>query len=103
MSHNTELTIAESDAIFERLRDMKSRLRRGCNKNDRCIALITVCIGEGFDKRRRIVGALTHLGFDRAHVILMLKEGQGPSPIQHRWMLGDDGRYVLHDEADVTS
>ncbi len=103
MINNTELTSAESNAIFRRLRELKGQVRRGSNQHESCIVMIAACICEGFDTRRRIVGAMTRLGFKQAHVILMLKEGQGRNPAQHRWRLGDDERYALHDEADAAS
>ena len=56
----------DSDAaLFELLRDFARKCGVGKNDNETVIALIHVCIAEGLDTRRRMVGALTRLGFTK--------------------------------------
>lgn len=87
-------------SLFEGLRRLDHELAGdGVNKHDRCIALIMACIPGGIDTGKRIVGALAHLGYDRRHVAIMLMQGVGKNPALHRWFIGEDGRYTLHEEA----
>lgn len=67
------------------------------SKHDRAIALIAVCIDNGWNTGTRIVGALKHLGLNPRHVAIVLKEGAGGNPEAHWWQRNADGHYSLHD------
>lgn len=81
----------EVNAAFDRLREMMD----GCSASSRNLAaqlLISACILEGFDTRRRIVGAMRRLGFDYRHVVIILKAGTG-SHTNDWWQVDAEGRY----------
>lgn len=85
-------TSEEAIELFNQLRSVL----RACGATDRnhsAIALIHVCIAEGLDTRKRIVGALRHLGFDYRHVVKVLELGAGTDPLRHRWSIDKDGTY----------
>ena len=63
------------------------------NDNETVIALIHVCIAEGLDTRRRMVGALTRLGFKHSHVAIMLEKGCRSK----MWRLDSGDRYSVID------
>lgn len=88
----------ETNAMFRRLRVFKADIRKSTrNKDDLAISMISACIIEGMTSRRRIAGALEVLGLNKSHVVALLNELAGPRTEQHRWFLGDDGLYQLHD------
>ena len=92
MEDNEQNEEAASAVVFEELR----ALQRACgeaDKNDQATALIHACIANGWDTRKRIVGALRQLGFNYKHVAMVLKFGTGRNPEQHRWRMDDDGSY----------
>ena len=80
-------------ALFERLRDFARKCDVGKNDNETVIALIHVCIAEGLDTRRRMVGALTRLGFKHSHVAIMLEKGCRSK----MWRLDSGDRYSVID------
>ena len=84
----------DSDAaLFELLRDFARKCGVGKNDNETVIALIHVCIAEGLDTRRRMVGALTRLGFKHSHVAIMLANGCRSK----MWRLDSGDRYSVID------
>lgn len=92
MENNQLNEDAANAALFEELR----ALQRNCgdaDKNDQAIVLIHGCIAIGWDSRKRVVGALRHLGFNYRHVAIILDRGTGDSAEQHRWRVDGDGRY----------
>jgi hypothetical protein len=91
----------EEDAeVFRRLRGLKRRFGPKPNKTELTIALITACILERWDTRRRIVGAFNALDQNYRHAVLMLTEGTGSDPKLHRWEVDAAGHYRLHPEME---
>jgi hypothetical protein len=88
-----------TNALFERLRQLKAAC--GPNKHDLAIVLVSACILEGLDTRARIVGALRKLGLNYRHVAIILEDGTGDNPQQHRWQRDTEDRYRLHDEGQA--
>jgi hypothetical protein len=89
-----ELPKTETDKFFIGLRALIRTCEPTVNKHDLVTVAITACIWEGFNTRRRIVGALTHLGFDYRHVCILLNDGTGSDPERHRWHCDDQGVYI---------
>lgn len=86
----------------EETADMFSRLRRlvdtcGPNKNDVVDALIAACIMEGVNTLSQIIGVLTHLGFERFHIIKRVEYGTGTGSTAADWRRDDVGVYSLVD------
>ncbi|MBA3510450.1 hypothetical protein [Sphingomonas sp.] len=82
---------------LDRLRELQADC--GDNKHDQATALIAACILEGLNTAGQIVGALTTLGMNPAHVRIMLKEGTGGDPARHHWRRDEEGRYHLLEAA----
>lgn len=78
------------------LADLRDVLQETCNKHDQVICLIQACIDEGVDTRKGLVDELTSLGYNRAHVIVILNEQAGVNPERCRWWRDEPGRYHLH-------
>jgi hypothetical protein len=89
-----ELTYAEMDEIFRKLRAMKVECTGKMNKHDRAIVLITMCITEGLYRGQQIARTLGAIGLNRQHVGKLLKDETG-----NFWERLESGRYVLLDSA----
>ena len=86
-----------SSAMFERLQRLIDHNGKKPNKHDLAIVLITACISEGVNTGPKIIGVLTHLGFNNKHVAMILKAEAGTNPELHRWRKTQDGHYSLPD------
>lgn len=84
---------SDIDEIFEGLRELMATIERKGGKHDSATILIAAAIDAGFNTGRRIIGTLTHLGFDRAHVGIILKKGLGSDAAKHNWRRDVDGTY----------
>ncbi len=80
-----KLSSEKVDAIFQKLREVEDRFGSKPDKNQLVIAMITVCIGGGFDTRCQIIAALVQQGRDRGHVAITLKMKAGEDPTRHLW------------------
>ena len=99
------MTLAQqaSATLFDGLRGLIVACGHKVSKHDLAIVLITACIEHGLDTRRRIVGALGHLGFNHGHVAIILDEGTGRSPDGYHWQIDGEGRYAVHPTAKARS
>ena len=91
-----EWTEAEYDALMAAIREVLEACG-DANANERLIAVITVCIGEGVNTTGWIIGVAKHFGFERKHVGSLLTYsalGKAKSPL---WQRDKDGRYSLLD------
>lgn len=98
-TNTVNLSPAETDATFRRLRHLKASLR-GVNANEKAITLISACILEGMNERKRILPAMEKLGFDWDHAAAILRHGTGPDPARHRWYCDEGEIYTLHAQGD---
>jgi hypothetical protein len=80
-------------AFFRGLRALMAQC--GPNKNDQVIALISACLEDGVNTRRRIVGVGDTLGYKPQHVVTLLNEGVGIDPRRARWLRDGEGTYTL--------
>lgn len=92
-SSRTEFTPDEIDALFEELREWLRRLPTGANLNDQVKLCIGICIANGIDSKRHIVGTVKKLGFNNFHIGAIIDNSTGNNPERHLWSLGEDGRY----------
>ena len=68
----------------------------GPNKHDQAIAAITALIEEGVTGRRDIIRILVRLGFNRAHIIILLDQCTGNDPVANYWRQDADGQLHVH-------
>jgi hypothetical protein len=83
--------VANPDPM-KRLQRLLDTIRPGTNRHEQATVMIEACIGEGFDTRPRIIGALRQLGFDPRHIAITLK---GDNPYGGRWLRSAGGIYSL--------
>lgn len=69
----------------------------GPNKNDRAVALISACIGDGAATRGEIVSVGARLGLNSRHVAAILDQDTGTNPERHRWQRDRKGTYSFLD------
>jgi hypothetical protein len=86
-------TEIEMAAIFGELREMIAACGPDANKGDVVHILIIACIEVGMNTRARIVGALRTLGFNYAHVNIILNNETG---LYRSWQRSDDGSYTIN-------
>lgn len=86
-------------AFFEGLRALWRECGHDTNKNDQARILIIACIDGDVRKGKRIVGILSHIGFNSQHIGATLKNLCGSNPDMHDWWKDDDGHYQLHQNA----
>ncbi|SFP99977.1 hypothetical protein [Sphingomonas rubra] len=65
----------------------------GRNKNDRALALISACIGDGITTKSEIVSVGARLGLNPRHVAAILDQDTGTNPERHRWQRDGKGTY----------
>lgn len=80
------------DEMFNRLRALKSGLRSE-PQDMQVTTLIAACLAEGVHEGRRIVGIVSHLGYNRDYVGIQLKGRLGNNPARHDWQKDANGLY----------
>jgi len=67
----------------------------GPNKNDRAVALIGACIGDGVARKGEIVSVGARLGLNPRHVAAILDQDTGTNPERYRWQRDAKGTYSI--------
>lgn len=87
-------------AVFEDMHEGLRKLPTNANLNDRAKFCIGVCIANGIDTKRHIIGTVRKVGFKTGHVGAMIDSSTGKDPERYLWSLGKDG---LYRNLDVSS
>ena len=68
------------------------------NQNDRVDMLINAIIAEGVTTEGRIIGAISHLGYNNRHVAVRLKNGVMRTPEFPQWGRDAAGQYFAPEQ-----
>ena len=96
--HDPFATKETTHAFFQRLEKLRYDCGPRTSKHDQARVLIAACIDEGIVSRRRLIGILAQLKFDRRHAGKTLHEFCGPDPDRHDWWSDEAGNYRLHPD-----
>lgn len=94
----TPKTDEELAAIFNDIREALRRFPANANRNDRARLCIGICIANGIDTMRPIIGMLMKLGFGNRHAGAILMGSTGTDPVLHFWTRDEQGRYSNLDK-----
>jgi hypothetical protein len=89
MMNEDNISAEERNKIFRSLRKLMGQ-NEGLNKEEMTILLIGAAISNGFDRGKRITGALVTLGMNKQYAGIILKQFTGLA-----WQRHEDGRYGL--------
>ncbi len=89
---------AQTDEMFDRLRELDYACGPDADKHDRATALIAACIAEEVNTKSAIIGVLKGLGFAPGHIAKWLDLHTGNNPDRHWWHCDEAGIYHLLPE-----
>jgi len=84
------ISAEEHNEIFRSLRQLMRQNEGKMNKAELAQLLIGAAIVNGFDRGKRITGALATLGMNKQYAGIILRRLTG-----HAWQQHEDGRYTL--------